>query len=553
MGKDTRTTRVVLEPTLGDSPTTWYEYQRYYAMGLRMLPDVQFECAALVDRTLAAARDHGLRGTHSAWERTARRNAGQRSARETHVGRYTVHVPGKARPLRVAIDAHDGRDIRDPDALDWAQLYFKVSYWPTLDYGPKVQPLICGNGALDHGRIARLRDMRDTPRSLDLAFIAKLWPSNPSAPTYWNPVEHLVATFETLARLPIRSQLCAIIPPLSDGAPFPQRYLRRLADAGVPIVHGDTTAEELWRASSAARIAFLRPGKHLCVSWRMIDHLALGAATLCDKAAYPRWPVPLRAGHEFQDCDVGIGYDESLPDKADYARIGDTVMDLLADEDRLIATRRAAARYFDQHVAPERLARHFIETTHKVADAHTEKLAKPAATPPLIGRPADERRRAPAMVPAVDVNDTGVHPVQTSLLEFTQDAVIIWEMNGRGITYWNPAAEVLYGFRREEARGQSTHSLLHTHVRGSGVRSMEADLARYGVWVGELAHTTKSGDVVHVEARLSVLSQADGRWLVLEVNRDVTDRKAAGRQSREMQEQLSRLRRLQETEALGED
>ncbi len=117
------------------------------------------------------------------------------------------------------------------------------------------------------------------------------------------------------------------------------------------------------------------------------------------------------------------------------------------------------------------------------------------------------------------------HP---ELLEFTNDAIIIWEMEGEGILYWNRGAEHLYGYSRDEARGKVTHSLLRTRVAGGGAGAeIESTLARYGVWVGEIRHTTREGKEVVVEGRLALMPQQNGRWLVLEVNRDVTDQKEA--------------------------
>ena len=115
-----------------------------------------------------------------------------------------------------------------------------------------------------------------------------------------------------------------------------------------------------------------------------------------------------------------------------------------------------------------------------------------------------------------------------------------WEIDGAGILYWNRAAEQLYGYSRDEARGKTTHTLLRTHLTG-GVDQLEEKLARYGVWVGELQHTTRDGCVVAVEGRLALLSQRDGRWLVLEVNRDITDRKRAEVAQKGMEERLLRL------------
>jgi len=94
----------------------------------------------------------------------------------------------------------------------------------------------------------------------------------------------------------------------------------------------------------------------------MVHHLAMGACSVCDRASYAQWPIPLRTDHEFVDGGCGISWDESLPDRPHYARIADTVMALLADPDRSAAMRRASVAYFDAHVAPERIARYLLDT-----------------------------------------------------------------------------------------------------------------------------------------------------------------------------------------------
>lgn len=129
----------------------------------------------------------------------------------------------------------------------------------------------------------------------------------------------------------------------------------------------------------------------------------------------------------------------------------------------------------------------------------------------------------------------------TRLLEFTNDAIIIWEMQGRGILYWNAAAEQLYGYSRAEALGKITHVLLKTELAG-GVTSLESNLDRYGVWIGELTHTTQTGGRILVEGRLALMSQRSNRWLVMEVNRDITDQKATESGRREMTQRLEDLR-----------
>jgi PAS domain S-box-containing protein len=129
----------------------------------------------------------------------------------------------------------------------------------------------------------------------------------------------------------------------------------------------------------------------------------------------------------------------------------------------------------------------------------------------------------------------------TELLEYTHDAIIIWEMEGGGVLYWNRAAEQLYGYPRTEALGQVTHQLLKTQLSG-GVSHLESTLARFGVWVGELRHRTREGRTVVVDARLAVLAQHSGRWLVLEVNRDLTDAKIAESERNAAERQLAEWR-----------
>jgi len=130
----------------------------------------------------------------------------------------------------------------------------------------------------------------------------------------------------------------------------------------------------------------------------------------------------------------------------------------------------------------------------------------------------------------------------SDLLEYTHDAIIIWEMDGAGIVYWNRAAEELYGYSRAKVQGMTTHDLLKTRIDG-GVSQLEATIARYGIWVGELRHTASDGRHVYVQGRLALMSQHTGRWLVLEVNRDVTDLKKAQAAQDAAEAQLLSLKR----------
>jgi PAS domain S-box-containing protein len=127
-------------------------------------------------------------------------------------------------------------------------------------------------------------------------------------------------------------------------------------------------------------------------------------------------------------------------------------------------------------------------------------------------RADEERRRAEATLRQ-----------QASLLEQTHDAIFVRELAGP-VVYWNPAAERLFGFTRAEAVGQVSHRLLQS-VFPQGWAEFEAALEREGEWMGELLHTKKNGERITVESRLRLTTAGDGKRLVLETSRDITERK----------------------------
>ncbi len=110
------------------------------------------------------------------------------------------------------------------------------------------------------------------------------------------------------------------------------------------------------------------------------------------------------------------------------------------------------------------------------------------------------------------------------LLELSYEPIFAWGLDG-GITEWNAGCERLYGYTREEALGRVSHELLKTH-EPPPIDDVVDALRRNGRWSGELCHVTKSGREVTVEGRLQVID-VDGRQIVLESNRDITDRRRA--------------------------
>lgn len=114
---------------------------------------------------------------------------------------------------------------------------------------------------------------------------------------------------------------------------------------------------------------------------------------------------------------------------------------------------------------------------------------------------------------------------QADLLELAQEPIFAWEFDG-GIIFWNRGSEQLYGYSRAEALGQVSQQLLKT-VYPIPLDEFRETLARERQWVGEIKQTVRDERQITVQSRHMVMRDSRGRWLVLETNHDITERKQA--------------------------
>jgi PAS domain S-box-containing protein len=128
-----------------------------------------------------------------------------------------------------------------------------------------------------------------------------------------------------------------------------------------------------------------------------------------------------------------------------------------------------------------------------------------------------------------------------SLLTLSYEPMFVWQLNGP-IEFWNSGAERLYGFTPEETVGRISHALLQTKFPVE-FTELTRELQNKRYWSGELRHICKDGSEVTVESRLQLLS--DGT--VIEVNRDVTERRQIAAALHESEQRLRWLASIVES------
>lgn len=112
------------------------------------------------------------------------------------------------------------------------------------------------------------------------------------------------------------------------------------------------------------------------------------------------------------------------------------------------------------------------------------------------------------------------------LVDISHDMIFMRDPGG-AITFWNRAAEDVYGWSAAEALGRQADALLATRYPRPRAE-IDAALAAAGRWEGKLVHRTRAGAEIVVESRWALHADRFGQPVgVLETNTDVTAREAA--------------------------
>jgi PAS domain S-box-containing protein len=114
---------------------------------------------------------------------------------------------------------------------------------------------------------------------------------------------------------------------------------------------------------------------------------------------------------------------------------------------------------------------------------------------------------------------------QADLLSKVHEALVGIDANYI-ITYWNKAAEEIFGWTKEEALGKKIEELLQTKIEGSTRAEGLTKLLATGHYEGEVQYLRKEGKYFFVDVNAVTIKGANGKLQgIMTVARDITERK----------------------------
>lgn len=155
---------------------------------------------------------------------------------------------------------------------------------------------------------------------------------------------------------------------------------------------------------------------------------------------------------------------------------------------------------------------------------------RPARTPLSVNSTRIDVERATSALVLGDI----------PILDALQAAVIVTDVAGT-VTYWNPAAEKLYGWAREEVVGQNIMGITVAKETAEEAAQHMASLMAGNSWAGEFAVRCKNGEFLPALVTLSPLFDAAGATIgIAGVSQDLRGRKQIEMQLQGAREELEK-------------
>jgi PAS domain S-box-containing protein len=115
--------------------------------------------------------------------------------------------------------------------------------------------------------------------------------------------------------------------------------------------------------------------------------------------------------------------------------------------------------------------------------------------------------------------------VNDLIIESLPDPVIAVDPSGN-VLVWNKAAEVLYGWNKEEILGKKEKDVLKSRLLNATVETYRASMKKHGSWYGEVIQYKKDGARVFTLSSIVPYRNTDGKIIgTIGFNKDITQHK----------------------------
>ena len=134
-----------------------------------------------------------------------------------------------------------------------------------------------------------------------------------------------------------------------------------------------------------------------------------------------------------------------------------------------------------------------------------------------------------------------------TITELASDGIVVMDKFGR-VTFWNPAAERLFGYKRDEVLGKDLHLLLapkrlHKRYYEGFKRFTQTGRTNLANRLLQFPAVTKNGHEIYVELSFSVMNLG-GEFFALGIIRDITERIETEREKRLLEEKAQKMQLL---------